>query len=124
MTVSRSLLNLPLLAVAAAGVAAFRLPPTSAPATTASRDSRPDSGFTVTKLATGLYAVTRNEPLGLINESNSMFIIGDRDVIVVDAQSSSKRTLETLAALRRLTDKPVSALINTHWHDDHVVGNE
>jgi len=85
---------------------------------------RTDSGFTVRRLAEGVYAITRNEPLGLINESNSLFIIGDRDVVVVDAQSSSKRTLETLAALRRLTDKPVSALINTHWHDDHVVGNE
>lgn len=83
-----------------------------------------DSGFTVRTLGRGVYAVMRNEPLGLINESNSLFIVGDDDVIVVDAQSSRARALETLAALRRITSKPVSALINTHWHDDHVVGNE
>jgi len=83
-----------------------------------------DSGFTVRRVADGVFAVTRNEPLGLINESNSLFIIGDTDVVVVDAQSSSARTRETLAALRRLTNKPVTTLINTHWHDDHVVGNE
>jgi cyclase len=85
---------------------------------------RADSGFTVRKLADGIYAAVRNEPQGFINESNSLFIIGDRDVIVVDAQSSSTRTRETLAALRQVTTKPVRTLIHTHWHDDHVVGSE
>jgi cyclase len=84
----------------------------------------PDSGFTVRNLGRGVYAVVRNEPLGFINESNSLFIVGDTGVIVVDAQSSSARTRETLAALRTITTKPVRTLINTHWHDDHVVGNE
>jgi cyclase len=84
----------------------------------------PDSGFTLDSLGRGVYAVVRNEPEGLINESNSLFIVGDTGVIVVDAQSSSARTRETLAALRTITNKPVRTLINTHWHDDHVVGNE
>jgi len=26
-------------------------------------------------------------------------------------------------ALKQITDKPVRFLINTHWHDDHVIGN-
>jgi cyclase len=84
----------------------------------------PDSGFTLRSLGQGVYATVRNEPLGFINESNSLFIVGDTGVIVVDAQSSSARTRETLAALRTITTKPVRTLINTHWHDDHVVGNE
>ena len=96
---------------------------TSAPVEVSVRGTS-DSGFSVRRLATGVYSVTRNEPLGLINESNSLFIVGDRDVIVVDAQSSSGRTREVLSELRKLTDKPVRTLINTHWHDDHVVGNE
>jgi glyoxylase-like metal-dependent hydrolase (beta-lactamase superfamily II) len=61
--------------------------------------------------------------MGLINESNSLLIVGDSDVVVVDAQSSVGRTLETLGALRRITSRPVRAVINTHWHDDHVFGN-
>jgi glyoxylase-like metal-dependent hydrolase (beta-lactamase superfamily II) len=61
--------------------------------------------------------------MGLINESNSLLIVGDSDVVVVDAQSSVGRTLKTLAALRRITPKPVRAVINTHWHDDHIFGN-
>ena len=62
--------------------------------------------FEISKLADGVYAVVRQEPMGLINESNSMLIVGAEDVIVVDAQSSVSRTLETLAALRRITTKP------------------
>lgn len=82
-----------------------------------------DSTFRVERLAEGVYAVIRLEPAAVINESNSLFIIGDHDVVVVDAQSSAARTRATIAALRALTPKPVRAVINTHWHDDHVVGN-
>lgn len=79
--------------------------------------------FTLTKLADGVYATIRNEPPGFAVESNSLFIIGPRDVVVVDAQSNLPATRETLAALRTLTDKPVRYVVNTHWHDDHIVGN-
>ena len=84
---------------------------------------RPDSGLVVSRLAEGVYAVVRREPPAVINESNSLFVVGDDGVLVVDAQSSAARTRETLAALRRITRKPVRTLVNTHWHDDHVVGN-
>lgn len=83
-----------------------------------------DSGFAVERLADGIHAVIRREPQGVINESNTLFIVSDTGVLVVDAQSSSARTRETLAAIRRVTDKPVRTVVNTHWHDDHVVGNE
>jgi cyclase len=66
----------------------------------------------------------RKDPPGFAVESNSLFVVGDDGVIVVDAQSNAATTRETLAALRALTDKPVKFVINTHWHDDHVVGNQ
>jgi hypothetical protein len=60
----------------------------------------------VVKLATNVFAVIRREPLGLAVNSNSLLIIGDSDVVVVDAQFTRLATLETIAAIRRLTPKP------------------
>ena len=80
--------------------------------------------FSVEPLAEGVYAVVRHEPLGLANHANSLLIINDSDVVVVDAQFTRAATLEVLAALRKITAKPVRYVINTHWHDDHVAGNQ
>jgi glyoxylase-like metal-dependent hydrolase (beta-lactamase superfamily II) len=98
---------------------------TPRPHAAASRPSQSSTKFfDVVKLAEGVYAAVRKDPPGFAVESNSLFIIGDDGVIVVDAQSNAAATRETLAALRSLTDKPVRVVVNTHWHDDHVVGNQ
>ena len=90
----------------------------------ASARRTPPAKFDVVKLAEGVYAAVRKDAPGFAVESNSVFIVGDDGVIVVDAQSNLAATRETLAALRKLTDKPVRYVVNTHWHDDHVVGNQ
>ncbi|HEX3123935.1 MAG TPA: MBL fold metallo-hydrolase [Rhodanobacteraceae bacterium] len=77
-------------------------------------------GFSVEKLADGIFAAVRTDPPGLMVDANSLFIVNERDVVVVDAPEASA---EMITALRKITDKPVSFLINTHWHDDHVIGN-
>jgi imidazolonepropionase-like amidohydrolase/glyoxylase-like metal-dependent hydrolase (beta-lactamase superfamily II) len=76
------------------------------------------------KLADGVYAAIRKEPLGLAVNSNSLIVVGDREVLVVDAQFTREATLETLAAIRSVTLLPVRYVVNTHWHDDHVAGNQ
>lgn len=82
------------------------------------------TNFDVVRLADGVYAAIRKDPPGFAVEANSVFIIGDDNVVVVDAQSNIGTTKEVLAALRKLTSKPVRYVVNTHWHDDHVVGNQ
>ena len=57
-------------------------------------------------------------------EANSGFIVGDEDVVVVDGGSNPASAREVLAALRKVTRKPVRYVINTHWHGDHVAGNQ
>jgi glyoxylase-like metal-dependent hydrolase (beta-lactamase superfamily II) len=79
--------------------------------------------FELVKLAEGVYVARRTEPPGLTVNANSVFIINEEDVIVVDATLTPGTAREELAALRRLTDKPVRYVINTHWHDDHIMGN-
>ena len=82
------------------------------------------SQFEVVKVAEGVYAALRKEPPGLTVNANSVFIINDNDVVVVDTTLTPGTAKELLAALRKLTNKPVRYVINTHWHDDHIMGNQ
>jgi glyoxylase-like metal-dependent hydrolase (beta-lactamase superfamily II) len=80
--------------------------------------------FQMVQVAEGVYAATRTEPPGLTVNGNSVFIINNDDVIVVDTTLTPGTAREELAALRKLTTKPVRYVINTHWHDDHIMGNQ
>lgn len=80
--------------------------------------------FEIVKVAEGVYAAVRKEPPGLTVNANSVFIINAEDVIVVDTTLTPGSAKELLAELRRLTTKPVRYVINTHWHDDHIMGNQ
>jgi cyclase len=87
------------------------------------QEAKRDRNFNVEKIADGVYALIRTEPASLWFNPNNVFIIGKSDVIVVDSNISSEYTREVLAELRKLTDKPVKYVINTHWHEDHIIGN-
>ena len=79
--------------------------------------------FKIEKVAHGVYAAIRTEPPGLTVNGNSVFIINDKDVVVVDSTLTPGTARETIAELKQLTNKPVKYVINTHWHDDHILGN-
>ena len=49
--------------------------------------------------------------------------VGDDAVFVVDDQYAPL-TRKVLAAIATITPKPVRFVVNTHWHMDHVGGNE
>ncbi len=79
--------------------------------------------FKIEKLADGVYAAIRTEPPGLTVNANCVFIINDNDVVVVDSTLTPGTAREAIDALKQLTKKPVKYVINTHWHDDHILGN-
>ena len=79
--------------------------------------------YKVEKLADGVYALVRQDPVGWMVVSNCVFIINDEDVIVVDTGGANSLAKQMIAELRKLTNKPVRYVINTHWHDDHILGN-
>jgi cyclase len=96
----------------------------AAPAQTAAAPPQVAVAFEVQQVAPGVHVAVRREPPGLWFDSNSVFVVGARDVVVVDTNVSPASARETLAALRRITDKPVRYVVNTHWHDDHHAGNQ
>src|SRR5579859_7776790 len=71
----------------------------------------------VTPLANGVYEI-QHEPNG-----NTTVIIGDRQVLVVDSCFLPSAAREDISQIRKWTDKPVSFVVNTHFHNDHNLGN-
>jgi len=56
--------------------------------------------------------------------ANGGLYIGDNGVLVIDAKMTQESVEETLAAIKKITDKPLKYLINTHSDGDHVNGNK
>ncbi len=54
--------------------------------------------------------------------SNAGFIVTSEGVVVVDALGSPALARELLAEIRRKTGKPVTHVILTHYHADHIYG--
>lgn len=79
--------------------------------------------FSVQPVGEGVFAIVRGDPPGFAVESNAGFIECRDQLVVVDTQSNEATTRRVLAAIRKHSDKPVGHLVNTHWHDDHIVGN-
>src|SRR3546814_18052272 len=52
--------------------------------------------------------------------ANSILVVGDSGVIVVDTTETAESAREVLAAFRKLTDKPVAAIVYTHSHPDNI----
>lgn len=55
--------------------------------------------------------------------SNGGFFIGDDAVLLIDTKMSEQSVRDELAAIMKITTKPVKYLVNTHADGDHVNGN-
>ncbi|MGB7845581.1 MAG: MBL fold metallo-hydrolase [Candidatus Acidiferrum sp.] len=78
----------------------------------------------MTKLAEGVYAIEHpgHRQDGLFS-GNTTVILGARQVFVVDSAFLPSVTRDDIAQIRQWSDKPVSFLLNTHFHNDHNLGN-
>ncbi len=50
--------------------------------------------------------------------------VGDNGVLVIDAKTDKQSVDQVIEGIRRITDKPIKYLVNTHSDGDHVMGNQ
>jgi len=54
--------------------------------------------------------------------TSPVMIVGDDGVIIVDPPEDVNKGRRTLEEFRKFSDKPVKAVIYSHWHIDHYAG--
>jgi glyoxylase-like metal-dependent hydrolase (beta-lactamase superfamily II) len=84
--------------------------------TFASQADLAEKTITFAELAKGVYAYTAE------GDPNSGVIVGDEGVMVVDATATPVMAEALLAQIRKVTDKPVTHVLLTHYHAVRVMG--
>src|SRR5579863_1491348 len=83
-----------------------------------------DKGFaSIRKIGDGLYATIADRSKGLQARCNGGFLIGRDAALMVEGFQTTIGSAFQLETLRTVTQVPVRATINTHWHFDHTLGN-
>jgi len=78
----------------------------------------------VRQLAPGIYTIRHADPTDDFPDGNTTVVIGEREVLVVDTCYLPSSADADIALIRGWTDKPVRWVLNTHWHNDHIGGNQ
>jgi len=76
---------------------------------------QPAAAFTVEKLADAVYIVKGGV-------ANTGFIVGEKEVAVIDAQMTADAAARMIAEIKKATSKPLTKIILTHSDGDHVNG--
>jgi glyoxylase-like metal-dependent hydrolase (beta-lactamase superfamily II) len=96
---------------------------TPAVAAPAPRVSATGHDIVTTKIADGIYQFTTVRD-AYVRQLNSVAIETQRDVLVFDTNTRPSTARLILQEIRKLTNKPVRYVVNSHWHPDHWSGNE
>jgi len=88
----------------------------------------PVPDYKAEQLAEHTYVITgpterpNPENLGFMN--NPAILMGNSSVIIIDPGSSLESGRMVLRQLKKMTNKPVTLVFNTHVHGDHWLGNQ
>lgn len=89
----------------------------AAPATAQEAAQHPSQEPTLKQVAPDLYFFFD------YNGSNAVFLVTDEGVLLIDTLTHPRLAQNLLERIRKITDKPVKWVINSHFHGDHNFGN-
>lgn len=82
------------------------------------------AAFEIVSLSPGVYVALVEPSPPMYVFANALIVLDDEGVTVVDTHQSPAAAEALIDEIRKITDKPVRFVINTHWHGDHVYGNQ
>lgn len=74
------------------------------------------------ELAPGIWAAIRSDPFELPQEGNAVLVLTDEGVVAFDAGGSPAMGEQIVAKARSLTRLPITDVVLSHWHGDHMRG--
>lgn len=79
----------------------------------------------LTKIAENIYAYVDTKKSSPQNSfgANAGMIIGRDGIVVVDTLICAKEAKRFISDIRKISDKPIKYVVNTHYHLDHTFGN-
>src|SRR5437660_7157031 len=83
-----------------------------------------DKGFaSVRKIGNGLYATISDPSRGNTTYCNGGFLVGRDAALLVEGFTTAAGASFQMEALRMVSQAPVKAALDTHYHFDHSMGN-
>src|SRR5262245_11988679 len=79
--------------------------------------------FSLQQLAPGVWAAIQNDKGGHAISNAGIIDLGNK-TLVFDAFMNPDAATELKQTAEQLTKHPVSFVINSHYHDDHIRGNQ
>ena len=80
-----------------------------------------EPAYRLDKVADGVYCAMSSEKAYYV--TNSVIVVGDEAVLVVDSGASPSGARRLIEAVRAVSDRPIRYLVDTHFHFDHAFGN-
>jgi glyoxylase-like metal-dependent hydrolase (beta-lactamase superfamily II) len=83
------------------------------------------AGQGLTKLTDNVYSYVDVKNASPANSfaANAGIVIGRDGILVVDTLTSAKEARRFISDIRKVSDKPIKYVVDTHYHLDHAFGN-
>jgi cyclase len=84
--------------------------------------AHPEKAFEFREVRDGVYHVVGTGALA--HGCNGAVVVNDHDVLIVDSHMTPAAAWALRRELTGITEKPIRYVVNTHFHFDHVHGNQ